>query len=125
MSICKAFLTEDPRAAYQHIRNNYSIQKRYGDYAYGHYLYTWDEGYRVLSRCSECGAFILVQVSEFHSFTGDDSYYTDYFPVDGPEEAEKLNRDYNGFEIETKFPHRYLMETNSHLSWSNGSKPAE
>lgn len=109
---------EDPQAAFQHIRSSTELVKDYGDYAYGHCLYTWDDGHRVLKRCRECGALILVQLSEFHSFTGDDSYYADFFPVNSQEEAETLNSKYDGYAIEREFPHRYLMETNFRLSWS-------
>ena len=39
----------------------------------------------------DCGGYILVQRSEYHSFSDDpDSYYTDLFPVSSPEEADEL-----------------------------------
>ena len=45
-------------------------------------------------------------------------YYTDWFPVHSPEEADLLNQQYDGFAIECDFQGRYLMETNGMLKWS-------
>ena len=98
----------------------YNVIKAYGDYANGHYLHTWDEGIPYLARCRNCGGYILVQESEFHEM--DDSYYIDYFPVSGAEDAEKLNHLYNGFQIEQHFTKRYFMMTNMKLHWSLDSK---
>lgn len=114
---CIAFGFKDAREAYEHMECK--TVEDYGGQAYGHYLYTWDDGGRRLARCSKCGGFILIQSSEFHSFTDSgDSYYTDWFPVSSPEEADELNRKYDGFQIETEFKGRYLMRTNGALSWS-------
>ncbi len=62
-------------------------------------LYTWDDGGRFLTRCSECGNYVLVQKSEIHLLE-EDVYYTDYIAVDSPKHAQELNKNYNGFEIE-------------------------
>lgn len=114
---CEAFEMKDLREAWEHM--DYRIVKDYGDYANGHNLHTWDDGKRLLAKCRTCGGFILIQRSEFHSFSdGDDSYYTDYFPVENEEEAEKYNELYDGFEIERRFPGRYLCMTNLRLHWS-------
>lgn len=114
---CKAFRFSDALAAYEHMR--FEVVEDYGSQAYGHVLYTWDDGERYLARCKNCGGYVLVQNSEFHSFTDSgDSYYSDYFPVGSPEEADELNRKYDGFQIETEFSGRYLMVTNGRLSWS-------
>ena len=108
---------KDPVEAYKHIRIN--VVRDYGDYAYGHPLYVWDDGRRILGKCIHCGGYVLIQKSEFHSFTdAPDGYYTDYFPVSSLEEADELNRKYDGFAIEREFQGRYLMETNGHVRWS-------
>ena len=114
---CRAFDLEDVEKAWEHL--DLVIVKDYGEYAYGHFLHTWDEGKRMLAQCRSCGGFILIQKSEFHSFSGgDDSYYADYFPVEDEKEAEQLNRMYDGFEIEKNFSGRYLCRTDFRLHWS-------
>ena len=115
---CEAFLMRDPEDALCHIRENWEPVTSYGDLAYGHWLHTWDEGSRTLGRCSVCGGYILWQCSEYHSFTSDDSYYSDYFPVAGPKEADALNRAYDGYSLERDYPGRYLLVTNGHAAWS-------
>ncbi len=113
---CIGFTFPDVVEAYRHMK--YTCEIDYGGEAYGHYLYTWDDGERFLARCKNCGGYILVQRSEYHSFTDDpDSYYTDLFPVSSPEEADELNRKYDGFAIERKFKGRYLAETNNRICW--------
>ena len=113
---CTAFQQIKPLDAWEHLKHH-ELVTDYGGAAHGHRLHTWDDGYRMLMRCKTCGGFYLLQASEFHGME-DDDYYTDYFPVDGPEEADELNRLYDGFEIEEKFPERWLMETNGSLCWS-------
>lgn len=111
---CMAFQFRDAKEAKQYM--NYDIVKDYGDYAYGHPLYCWDDGKRYLARCRNGGGYVLVQKSEFHGIQ--DDYYTDYFPVSGAEEAEEWNRLYDGGAIERFFTKRYLMMTNLYLHWS-------
>ena len=107
----------DPKEAYKRLK--YVKVKDYGDYQYGHNLHTWDDGGRVLGKCINCGGFLLIQSSEYHSFSdAPDSYYTDFFPVSSAEEADELNRKYDGYEIEREYKDRYLMETNGSLRWS-------
>lgn len=115
MSGCIGLKMKDVLDAWNHM--NCEVIKDYGSYAYGHYLHTFDEGKRILVKCRNCGGYILIQSSEFHGME-DDDYYTDYFPADSPEQAEELNRMYDGFEIERKFRGRYLMRTNLYLHWS-------
>lgn len=116
MAECIAFQMQNVTEACTHMK--YGVIINYGGEAYGHNLYTWDDGKRYLARCNNCGGYILVQQSEFHSFSGEDGYYTDYFPVDSPEEADELNKKYDGFKIETMFKKRYLMKTNGRICWS-------
>ena len=113
--ICKAFEMESAKDAYEHIRMNMGIIKRYGSSAYGHCLYTWDAGARMLAKCNKCDCYILIQDSEYHAM--DDSYYYDYFPISGEEEAEELNKKYDGFQIEREFPKSYLKVTDGVPSW--------
>ncbi len=123
-AICRAFRMSDPHAAYEHIHSNWETVEDYGDRAYGHSLHVWDDGYRVLGRCRECGAYILAQFSEFHSISGDDDdYFSDHFPVADPAEADMLNREFDGFSIETDSRRRYLRETNFRSSWSSPPEP--
>ena len=118
---CQAFTLKDAQAAWSHL--DFEIVEDYGDRAYGHFLHTWDDGKRMLARCRTCGGFILIQKSEFHSFSDDDdSYYTDYFPVEDEKEADYLNKMYDGFAIEKAFPKRYLCMTNGRLHWSKGRR---
>ena len=112
---CIGFKMKDAVEAYKHME--LELVEEYGGYAYGHYLYTWDEGERHLCRCKKCGGYVLVQNSEFHSMTGNDSYYRDYFPVGSPEEADELNRKYDGFQIEYDSGIRFLIP-NSRPHWS-------
>ncbi len=72
----------------------------------------------------EMWGYILIQNSEFHSFSDntDDSYYTDYFFLESAEEADELNARYDGFEIERKYKQKYLCITNGRLHWSAGGE---
>ena len=114
---CEAFSFDDAVEAHKHIKSIPLID--YGDRQYGHFLHTWDDGGRRLVKCANCGGLILIQSSEFHSFSDSpDSYYVDYFPVSSSEEADEINRRYSGSEIEYGFPKRYLMRTNGRVCWS-------
>ncbi len=119
---CIAFNMEDVAAALAHIHRSFEMQIDYGDRAYGHCLQPWDEGGRCLFWCKACGGYLLRQESEFHSFCGDDSYYVDYYPVSGPEEADQLNRMYDGGTLELCFSKRYLSSTNGRWRWRKGFK---
>lgn len=112
---CIMFQFDDVTEATEHMA--LEVIQNFGDSAYGHSLHCWDQGERYLARCGKCGGYVLVQHSEFHGAI-DDDYYTDYFPVRGFDEADELNRLYNGFDIEVAFKKRYLMMTNLRLRWS-------
>ena len=117
MKSCIAFEMDDPQAAYEHIKPEVLIN--YGDEAYGKCLHMRDDGSRVLVRCKVCGGMILIQESEFHSFTdSSDSLYIDYFPVISAEEADSINRKWGGYELERLFQKRYLCVTNGRPHWS-------
>ena len=109
---CVGFSMEDAQEAYNHMQ--FEPVTDYGDTCNKHPLYTWDDGHRTLVRCKNCGGYALVQFSEFHAFSdGNDSYYCDMFPVSGAEEAEQLNRDFDGYQIEEKFQGKYLVRDNN------------
>lgn len=113
---CDAFNLENPDEIKEHVV--FDIIKDYGDFAYGHNLHTWDDGKRLLARCRKCGGYILIQKSEFHGYGSDDSYYTDLFPVEDEEEAEELNRKYDGFSLEMKSGIRFLIADRGSFRWS-------
>ena len=104
---CIAFSMTDAKEAMAHTENREAVI-RYSWQCNGHLLHTWDDGERILFRCSTCGGYILVQLSDFHGM-GDDEYFVDYFLVSNEKEAEDLNPKHDGFEIEEAFPGRYLM----------------
>lgn len=114
--VCEAFEMENPMEALDHIE--FEIVEDYGDTAYGHPIHTWDDGHRMLAKCKKCGGYLLIQKSEYHGSNGDDSIYTDYFPVDGPEEANYLNKRYDGFQIEFTSKIKYLLINGERASWS-------
>lgn len=104
---CIGFYMEDAfEAYYKHM--DPEVVEEYGDKAGQNWLHTWDEGGRTLLRCKRCGGYMLRQYSELHSIE-DDDYYSDFFPVTGPEEARSLNEKYDGYTIETDFPGRWLI----------------
>jgi hypothetical protein len=89
----------------------------YGSQANNIIYHAWDSGERWLGRCKKCGGLVLVQESEYHG--QEDDCYTDYFPVYSSNEAQSYNLKFNGFEIEKKFPGKFIMQTNNHLPrWS-------
>ena len=114
---CIGFRMKDASEAYRHM--DLELVEEYGSSAYGNILHTWDEGERFLCRCKACGGYVLVQDSEYHDMSGgDDCYYTDYFPVDSPEEAGELNRKYNGFDIEFESGIRFMIADYNNPHWS-------
>lgn len=120
MNLCKAFTMESPSEAVVHIKNNCDRVADYGDMAYGHILHTWDDGNRTLRYCRECKAYIFTQNSEYHG--PEDGYYTDIYAVESPEEAEELNKKYNGWDLETDYKSKYpqLSYTSGHgWYWRN------
>ena len=103
---CIGFYMDDAFEAYKHMETE--VVEEYGDRVGPNWLHTWDEGGRRLLRCKKCGGFILYQFSELLSME-DDDYFSDYFPVSGPDEAKMLNEKYDGYAIEAEFPERWLI----------------
>ncbi len=118
--VCEAFDLENPMEALEHI--DYEIIEDYGDTAYGHPIHVWDAGKRILGKCKKCGGYLLIQASEYHGESRI-NYYTDYFPVSSPEEADFLNKQYDGFQIEFTSRIRYLLSDGGRASWSK-EKPS-
>lgn len=112
---CAAFAMTDAQAAYEHLRD-YKVVRHYGEgQPGGSWLFVGSEGYRHLGRCPKCGGFILVQRSECHGEV--DDYFADFFPVNGPLEAESINARFDGESIEQAFPTKYLTDTNGRIAW--------
>lgn len=107
MSSCHIFSLADPNPVPSVFL--YDVIEDYGESCCGHSLHTWDDGERMLVRCRECGAYVLIQRSEFHSFSdAPDSYYIDYFDVSGAEEARELNQRYDGYALESSFTGKHI-----------------
>ena len=98
VKICRAFFIEDYLLRSVHLRNVERIED-YGSMLNGRPLYDRDDGGRYLGRCRECGALLLVQDSELHSYSDSDAYFTDYVPVSSREEAMEINEKYDGFQL--------------------------
>lgn len=116
---CIAFQMENAVDAWKHLYKKSREVVNYGDRFESNWLHTWDEGERILYHCETCGGYYLLQTSEFHG--RQDAFYSDYFPVTGPEEAEELNRRWDGWQIETEFPGRFLAQDDWHMPhWLEG-----
>ena len=114
---CAAFAMDSAEEALKHMAPEPVVS--YGSEQHGNILHTWDRGGRILFRCQNCGGYILYQSSEYTDpVTGKDTHYDDYFPVSGAEEADRVNRLYDGFSIERDFPRRSLMVTGGKAHWS-------
>ena len=73
------------------------------------------KGGRKLCLCHDCGGLVLVQKSEYHGEENDD-HYTDYFPVDTVQEAERLNELYGGWAIEKEWNGKKVFVSNGHVT---------
>ncbi|MBR1517727.1 MAG: hypothetical protein IJ620_06265 [Bacteroidales bacterium] len=112
---CIGFDLPTAAEAFEHFRGMLEELWDYGDMCNGHCLHTWDDGGRKLYRCRNCGGLILVQKSEYHGEENDD-YYTDYFPVDSVQEAERLNELYGGWAIEKEWNGKKVFVSNGHVT---------
>lgn len=112
---CIGFDMPTANEAFNHFAGHLVVLEKYGDMCNEHTLHTWDDGYRELCQCTACGGLILYQRSEYHGLE-DDDLYSDFFPVDSPEEAKQLNETYGGFAIETKWPGKKIFLTNGKIS---------
>lgn len=81
-----------------------------------HQLHTWDEGYRSLLMCKKCGALWLKQFSEYHGF--EDDYYTNLFEVKSKTDAERYNREFNGYQLEQEFVGPTIHDSKAGWIWN-------
>ena len=87
-----------------------------------HGNYVFDDGNRYLLRCAKCGGLVLVQNSEYHSFSDEDDYYSDRIPVASVEEGDLLNILWGALELES-YPYRNIRGNNFHYFWKPGEEP--
>lgn len=114
---------EDIQSALDHFRGNTTLVLKFGKNLYGHPLFLFDDGERYLVKCNKCGGYILIQDFERRSYSdGNDTYYTDYFPVDGPKEADFLNQMYGGWSIEFEFVGKWIANTDDSYCWKVGRR---
>lgn len=124
---CHIHGAADVRQAYDAFRGE--LVKDYGDCVCRrdgsvlHWNHVWDDGGRRLVRCSECGGLLLMQRSEFHSFTDSpDGYYQDWIPAASEEEADLLNILLDAGELED-FPCRHFRSNNGACFMTRGDEP--
>ena len=127
MASCIAFQMKNIEDAHEHWSSGWETVEEYGSSAHGHKLHIWDDGGRKLCRCQGCGGYLLYQRSEYHSDTDDasDSFYSHFFPVETPAEAEELNFRYDGFQIEAEFRRRFLCATNGRYRWAGSIEESD
>lgn len=124
---CHIYGIPDPYKAYEDLTVDWA--KRYGDSVcledgtMLHWNFVWDDGKRFLIRCKACGGLLLVQCSEFHSFSDEpDGYYEDWIPVSSVEEADLMNILYGPWELDC-CDVRHILHNNGKLLWRNGPDP--
>jgi len=108
-----------------HIQMNFKMIRDFGDTAYNsdgsvkHYLHTWDDGDRILVQCQNCGAFFIVQSSEYHG--QEDSYYRDWYQVEDEQRAIVINNMLGGWDLENKYNAPWIKATNEVFAWNRGT----
>jgi len=114
--MCCIFSENSPEAAMKKL--HWAKVEEYGSFAHGHSLHTWDSGERFLARCSSCEKLLLIQDSEYSDpFTWKDDDYRDIYPVKSVEEAEEINKQYDGFSLERELARRALFIWNGKPLW--------
>lgn len=124
---CHIYDIADAKEAYVSFRGERI--KEYGDdvsLADGtvlHDNYMWDDGGRSLVRCKKCGGLLIMQSSEYHSFSDSpDGYYTDWIPAASVKEANLLNILSDVAEMEDA-PCRHIRRNNGEVFWTNDKEP--
>ena len=124
---CHIYEIADAKEAYKSFRGD--LVREYGEYVslddgtILHDNYMWDDGGRYLVRCEECGGLMIMQSSEYHSFSdGPDGYYRDWIPVASVEEGDLLNILFGAMEMEN-VPCRHIRGNNGDIFWTDGKEP--
>ena len=113
---CIGFDRPTQREAYRHFAGQLILLKDYGDMCNGHCLHSWDDGWRRLYRCAGCGGLVLMQRSYFNNYDDADERYDSYFPIDSEEEAQQLNEQVSGYDLEMGWRWRMVALKNGQLA---------
>ncbi len=124
---CHIYDIADAKEAYGSFRGeqvkNYGDDVSLEDGTALHGNYMWDDGRRTLMRCGKCGGLLIMQSSEYHSFSDrPDGYYSDWIPVASEEEADLLNILFDAMEMEDA-PCRHIRRNNGDIFWTKGKEP--
>jgi len=124
---CHIYEIADAVEAYASFRGE--LIKEYGDNVtlsdgtVLHWNYMWDDGSRYLVRCKKCGGLLIMQSSEYHSFSDSpDGYYKDWIPAASVKEADLLNILLGAMEMEN-VPCRHIRRNNDDVFWTEGKEP--
>ena len=110
-NVCCMFKKIDPKDANRVAIDSLRVVEEYGSSLRVH---TCDSGERWLSKCKECGCYVMVQQSE--TWYTDHDYY-DYVPVLSLEHGRYVNEKYDGYGIESKYPYKKLFINDGEPSW--------
>ena len=124
---CHIWEIADAKEAYDSFRGE--LIREYGedvsldDGKVLHWNYMWDDGWRSLVRCRKCGGLLIMQSSEYHSFSDSpDGYYKDWIPAASEEEADLLNILLGAVEMEN-VSCRHIRGNNGDIFWKRGKEP--
>lgn len=93
MDQCCVFYNQNPERMIE--LAEFDMVEDYDGHKYGHELYGNDSGGRVLLKCHKCGRYVLRQKSTIKVMDNDrNTESITYWPVESPEEADRLNREY-------------------------------
>lgn len=119
---CKGFDLPTAEEAHEHFWDKLTELIDYEDYCNGHRLSTgFEKGKRILCRCSECGGLILVQKNVTFDYISNPDY-DDFFPVRSHWEADQLNNNYDGNQIELEWKGKWLSLTRNKVTGHNWDK---
>lgn len=124
---CHIYEIADGKEAYDsfcgELIKEYGDDVRLEDGTVLHDNYMWDDGGRYLTRCRECGGLLIIQSSEYHSFSDSpDGYYKDWIPAASEKEADLLNILLGAAEMEN-VPCRHIRRNNGSVFWTDDKEP--